>query len=1051
MTSVWRSRMGPLATLAAGAILAALNPGTAAAAPPRPLTWGGSGPLTSGRSAPAGPTAVPGEIVVGFRSGVGGSARASARADAEVQARRNLLTPGTQLVKVEKGQTVVDAIAALEQRPEVRYAEPNAIYHATATTPNDPLLGSLWGLDNTGQAVNGHTAGTADDDIDAPEAWDHNQGSGKVVAVVDSGVAWDHPDLSPNMWTNPGEIAGNGVDDDANGKVDDVRGWDFVDADNNAWDYNDHGTHVAGTIAARGDNGIGLAGVAWKAAIMPVRALNASGSGTDADITDAFTYAADNGAKVVNASLGRGGGASQAMSDAITNHPNTLFVVAAGNGGPDGVGDDNDSAPFYPCNYTADNLICVAATNNNDALAGFSNYGATAVDLGAPGVDIDSARPRYTDSFSDDFETGLGKWTVLSGPWSTRNVIGTTWLIDSTGNYANGADSVIRTASKVDVGDRTDCVLKFSYGTFLASGDLLWARSSTDGTSWTEMGVFGNTNGSVKSAALLGAVGNRYYGFRLTSNASGTSDGAYIDNVRVACPGGPYDASNYQFLNGTSMASPHVAGAAAVLFSAKPWATVAQVKAALLASGDSVAALSTKTVSGRRLNLNGALTALPDPTPTTGTATGVGSTAAMLTGSVNPNGIETAYQFEYWTAGDPATTVPATPASVGSGSSAVDVTEPIAGLRAATTYNFRVVAYRGATAYPGTTEQFTTRPDVVINELRGSGTAAGDDFVELFNRGSSAVDVAGYQLAARNSDGSAAGSVTLPAQTIAPRGTLLVAAPAYSLNGSAGADAVLSGGDVPVDGVVALFDPARAVLDAVSFTGACGALEGCPLGTFGSGGEYAFVRRANRTGTSDAYGLPTDTGDNGADFALVVPEGSTSSAGSALPSIEGVPGPQNLASAPVANAALQVALLDPTKSKNEAPNRVTVDPDGIGPLPQTLYLRRTVTNVSGTPLSRVQFRVTAISTARSDPQAGQAIVRLDSSDNTTAGGKSITPVTLERSAQTPLPHGGGLNAVVAPATPLLPGEKINVELALRVAQAGAFQVILNTEALRGNQ
>src|SRR4051794_31390607 len=147
------------------------------------------------RVAPAGAAAVPGEIVVGFRSGVDGSERAAARAAADVSAKRNLLAPGGQLVKVERGQSVNDAIAELEQRPDVRYAEPNWIYHTASTTPNDPLFGTQWALHNTGQAVNGQSAGTADADIDAPEAWDRNHGSAStVVAVVDSGVAWDHPD-----------------------------------------------------------------------------------------------------------------------------------------------------------------------------------------------------------------------------------------------------------------------------------------------------------------------------------------------------------------------------------------------------------------------------------------------------------------------------------------------------------------------------------------------------------------------------------------------------------------------------------------------------------------------------------------------------------------------------------------------------------------------------------------------------------------------------------------------------------------------------------------
>jgi subtilisin family serine protease len=583
-------------------------------------------PVTAGAAAPAGailhsagpsgPAAAPGEIVVGFRSGVDSARRVAARSAADVHVKRNLLARGVQLVTVDRGQSVQEAIAALEKRPDVRYAEPNWIYHAASTTPDDPLFGSLWGLDNTGQ-----TGGTADVDIDAPEAWDHNRGSAStVVAVVDSGVAWDHPDLAPNMWSNAGEIAGNGIDDDGNGKVDDVRGWDFVDADSNPWDYNDHGTHVAGTIAARGDNGVGVAGVAWQASIMAVRALNAVGSGSNANITDAFTYAADNGAKVVNASLG-GPLRSQAMSDAITAHANTLFVVAAGNDNR-----DNETTPVYPCNYTAANVLCVAATTNIDGLASFSNRGATSVDLAAPGVGILSARPHNINLFSDDFESGLGQWTVQSGPWGTATALDTTWLVDSPGgNYADNADWAIRTTSKVDVGDRSDCMLKFSYGTFLEAGfDWLYVQSSSDGTEWTGMSTIGDTNGAVKPAALALAAGSRYYRFRLTSDLKAVStvkNGVYIDNVRVACPDGTYGADDYQSISGTSMASPHVAGAATVLFSAKPTATVAEVRAALLDSGDPVAALSGKTVSGRRLNLDAALTAPAIRADTTTTIT----------------------------------------------------------------------------------------------------------------------------------------------------------------------------------------------------------------------------------------------------------------------------------------------------------------------------------------------------------------------------------------------------------------------------------------------
>src|SRR4051812_48967640 len=612
--------MRAAATLAVMTMLGAL-PVMAAGAAPK------AGPKLHS-AAPTGSTAVPSEIVVGFRSGVDASERAAARSAADVQARRNLLVRGVQLVEVVSGQTVQEAITELEQRSDVRYAEPNWIYHATSTTPNDPLFSSLWGLDNVGQAVNGQAAGTVDADIDAPEAWDRNRGSAStVVGVVDSGVAWDHPDLAPNIWSNPGETAGNSVDDDGNGKVDDVRGWDFVDGDNNPWDYEDHGTHVAGTIAARGDNGVGLAGVAWQASIMPVRALDASGSGSNANITDALAYAANNGAKVVNASLG-GSGRSQAMSDAITNHPNTLFVVAAGNGL---VGQNNDTTPTYPCSLTAANLICVGATGNSDALASFSNYGAVSVDLAAPGVDILSARPHYVDSFSDDFESGLGNWTVQSGPWGRVSAANTSWLTDSpAGNYADMADLAIRTSTTVDVGARTDCLFKFTYATYLeANFDWLYVESSADGTTWpnadgttgpdaSRLGRIGDSNGAIKAAGfVLRTAGTRYYRFRLISDDTANKDGVFIDNVRIACPGGTYGSGDYQFLSGTSMASPHVAGAAAVLFSDTPAATVAEVKAALLNSGDPVAGLSGKTVTGRRLNLNAALTSLVHNTTTT--------------------------------------------------------------------------------------------------------------------------------------------------------------------------------------------------------------------------------------------------------------------------------------------------------------------------------------------------------------------------------------------------------------------------------------------------
>ncbi|MGI8659956.1 MAG: S8 family peptidase [Thermoleophilaceae bacterium] len=346
----------------------------------------GSAPLASAASSE--PAAAPGELIVRFAPAADAGDRATARVEADVDLERALPLPGVQLVKVEPGQSVPAATAELERSAEVVYAEPNFI-RRLHTVPNDPLFPNLYGLQNSGQAVDG-ASGTSDADIDAPEAWDITTGSAQAtVAVVDSGVDLAHPDLSSRIWRNPGESGGgresNGVDDDANGLTDDWRGWDWVADDNLPADENNHGTHVSGTIAASGNDGVGVTGVSWNSRVMPLRMLDAGGSGNVADLVSAYRYAGRKGAQVVNASLG-GSGFSRAELDAIDAAPGTLFVVAAGNGGADGVGDDVDTAPEYPCAYAAANIVCVAASDQNDGLARFSNFGAVSVDLAAPGV-----------------------------------------------------------------------------------------------------------------------------------------------------------------------------------------------------------------------------------------------------------------------------------------------------------------------------------------------------------------------------------------------------------------------------------------------------------------------------------------------------------------------------------------------------------------------------------------------------------------------------------------------------------------------------------------
>jgi subtilisin family serine protease len=253
------------------------------------------------------------------------------------------------------------------------------------STPNDPQFNLLWALNNTGQ-----TGGTPDADIDAPEAWNIQQGSKNVVvAVVDTGVDYNHQDLAANIWTNTGEIGNDGIDNDGNGYIDDVRGYDFINNDNDPMDDYSHGSHVAGTIGAVGNNNIGVVGVSPKVSIMPLKIFTAYGSTDISTIVKGINYATKKGAKVINASYG-GYGFSQAQKDAIAfaNTMGVSFVAAAGNNS-----NNNDTSPFYPSSYDLPNIIAVAATTDRDQLASFSNYGKTSVDLGAPGDSILSTIP----------------------------------------------------------------------------------------------------------------------------------------------------------------------------------------------------------------------------------------------------------------------------------------------------------------------------------------------------------------------------------------------------------------------------------------------------------------------------------------------------------------------------------------------------------------------------------------------------------------------------------------------------------------------------------
>ncbi len=612
---------------------------------------------------------VPGEVLVKFKDDASSSGIQSLNVVAGAT-EISVLPVNARVIhqyKLEGALSVEEAVSKYRSNPAVEYAEPNYLYWLK-TIPNDARFGSLWGLHNTGQAVNG-TAGSPDADIDAPEAWDISTGSPNViVAVIDSGMAYDHPDLAPNIWTNPGEIPGNGVDDDGNGLIDDVHGWDFHMNDSNPMDpvglnpggNPGHGTHVGGIIAGAGNNGTGVTGVMWTAKLMALKAGGVDRSISTAALVGAIRYAVANGARVINASFA-GPDCSLAFYDTVSaaNAAGALFVAAAGNGGNDGIGDDNDNIPSFPANFSAPsvcngqpkaalaNVVAVAATDENDELANFSNFGSTSVQVAAPGVRINSTKPtsNVTNVLFHNFDsnpTGLGY--VFGGSHSTWGFTNSSSfsqpnsLSDSPdGNYQNNTDSFAMGPVFTTEGQR-GCRLdsRVRLQTEQDMDRLLVETSKNSGTSWQPIrGVTDSSNAQFVpftwGDVADGVAGSRFR-FRFISDESLVFDGAYVDDVRVACVAGqPSGTTDYQFLQGTSMAAPHVAGLAGLLLSVDPNLTVSQLRNAILNTVDRKASLREKVSTGGRINARAALASVVMNFTVTVDKTGAG------TGTVTSN------------------------------------------------------------------------------------------------------------------------------------------------------------------------------------------------------------------------------------------------------------------------------------------------------------------------------------------------------------------------------------------------------------------------------
>jgi subtilisin family serine protease len=611
------------------------------------------------------------KVIVKFDAEVSAASQAALRSKYGLASERRMRTTGTLVLRAGARGSATSVAASLRAEKGVVYAEPNQLWTQSATP--DPRFGALWGMDNTGQTV-GASAGTVDVDLNAPQAWRVTKGDPKVlVAVLDTGVDIDHPDLAGRIWTNPREVAGNNVDDDANGYVDDVHGWDFVHHDNTVYDAADgdeHGTHVAGTVAANLDNGVGVAGVAPETTILPLKFLGAGGVGSTAGAIEALDYAARLDVRVVNASWG-GAVFSAALSDAIARS-GTAFLAAAGNDGT-----NNDVTPTYPASYDLPNLLSVAAVDNTGRLAPFSNRGVKSVDVGAPGVDVVSTVPRVRSAtqalqvtsaatratvFGFGLEDVTGAKSRDDALSRTLAFLGATrdqpvLLVDDDRRKAGAgdtasfySDSLARTGfSSVT----TTTVADGSSGPSAASMQgktVIWQTGDAYGsaqdvtnltaTDQTALSTFLDGGGRLLLAGadalylieesafvtnklktdflgegdarttLSGAAGSAFAGTTYAVTGADSPDGkasvyrdtlAPVDAAAVpalALPSGTY-ADAYAAFNGTSMATPHAAGVAALVAAARPTLRGSSLIDIVAGSGSALSSLSTTTRTGK--------------------------------------------------------------------------------------------------------------------------------------------------------------------------------------------------------------------------------------------------------------------------------------------------------------------------------------------------------------------------------------------------------------------------------------------------------------------
>ncbi len=497
-----------------------------------------------------------------------------------------------QVIGLVRSTTLSTAalLAELKAEPAVAFAEPNFFRSPDdLRPPNDPKFDLLYGLRNTGQAINGLN-GTPNADISFLKAWGLAVSATNeiVVAVIDSGIDPTHPDLVNNLWTNPGEIPSNSLDDDGNGYVDDVHGYDFVYGTGALVDTNMHGTHVAGTIAATGNNGLGVIGVDFQAHLMALKVLDPNGSNfVTSAVIEAIQYATmmkTRGVNVVAINASYGGASYSSIEVSAmqaAGNAGIVFCAAAGNST-----NNNDVTSHYPASYRLPNMIVVAATDQNDTLANFSDYGATTVDLAAPGVNILSCRPTNEPGYNTSVQQGTNNFSANQLTYGgTTSLSGITRAIYYCGlGYPTNFPTAV-----------SNNIALIQRGTLFFSDKVTNAKAAGAVAAIVFNNVAGNFNGTLTTP-----------GNWLPAVSLSQSDGLALSNALPAI-GTVVNALDpaqiYQYLDGTSMATPHVSGAVAFAAMNFPAETVAQRIQRILANVTPVPALAGKVVTGGRLNL----------------------------------------------------------------------------------------------------------------------------------------------------------------------------------------------------------------------------------------------------------------------------------------------------------------------------------------------------------------------------------------------------------------------------------------------------------------